>query len=285
MAKILSYIKLLRVRQWYKNLVVFLPIFFVGYLFRVDDLLLTLLGFVSLALISSSSYVINDLADLKADKTHPEKKTRPLAGGQISKLKAVFLAVFLLFVSLLLAQSLGEYFFYSLVALFILTQLYSFFLKKILFADILMIAVFFVIRAVSGAYVINVKVSPWLILCPFFLSLFLSVGKRYSDVKLLKEKAAQTRKVLKEYNLELTSSLMTISTTLLIISYALYCFQSLHQNLLYTLPFALFVIFRFFNLISRGSAAARHPEKVIKDVQIVIGIILWVAVAGVLIYL
>ena len=128
------------------------------------------------------------------------------------------------------------------------------------------------------------KISPWLILCPFFLSLFLSIGKRHADLNLLKDKAQKTRKVLREYNHGLTSSLMTISTTLLIISYALYCFLSIHPNLLYTLPFALFVIFRYLYLINKGSIIARHPEKIVKDSEMLTGVFLWIIITIVLLY-
>jgi len=284
MAKVLDYFRLMRVKQWYKNLVIFLSIFFVGHLFNINELYLTFVGFLSLCFISSTNYIINDLIDLKADRLHPEKRERPLAAGRVNKIKAMILSVLLLVISLILAQHLGTYFLYAVVCLFVLTQIYSFFLKKVIFADILSIAILFVIRAVSGAYIIDVKISPWLILCPFFISLFLSIGKRHSDLILLKEKAEQTRKVLKEYNQRLTNSLMIISTTLLIISYALYCFLSEHQNLFYTLPFALFVIFRYFYLVDSGSVIARHPENILKDRAMWIGIILWVLTTSWLIY-
>jgi len=215
---------------------------------------------------------------------HPEKKIRPLAAGLVRKSSAFFLALILFAISLGGGYYLNLYFFYSLAGLVVLTQIYTFFLKNIIFADILTIATLFVIRAISGAFLIEVKISPWLILCPFFLSLFLSIGKRHSDLLLLKDKAAETRKVLQYYTLELTNSLMIISTTLLIISYALYSFLSEHTNLLYTLPFALFVIFRFFSLINKGSEIARHPEKVIRDKAMIIGIVLWVIITIVVIY-
>jgi len=279
-----KYVQLIRVRQWYKNLLVFLAIFFSGNLLNISNIYLTILAFFSLSFISSVGYIINDFADLKKDKLHPEKKNRPLAASTVKKPAAIILAILLFIVSICLAFSLGEFFLYSVLALFVLTQIYTFFLKRIIFADILTIASLFVIRAISGAVVIDVRISPWLILCPFFLSLFLSVGKRHADLHLMKGKAGETRKVLQEYNLKLTNSLMVISTTLLVISYALYSFLSEHPNLLYTLPFALFTIFRFYYLISSGSIIARHPEKVLRDKQMIIGIILWVLVTGWVIY-
>ncbi len=279
-----DYINLIRVRQWYKNLVIFLALFFVAQLFNGELVLLTLIGFVALCLASSFNYIINDLIDLSKDKLNPEKKHRPLASGVISKPVAIILAIILLVLSLTLSYSLEKWFFYSVVALIVLTQVYSLWLKEVIFADILSIATLFVIRAISGALLIDVKISPWLILCPFFLSLFLSVGKRHSEITLLKEKSGDTRKVLQEYNHGLTNSLMLISTTLIIISYALYSFLSEHDNLLFTLPFALFVIFRFYYLINTGSEIARHPEKVIKDNAMMLGMALWVLITLVLIY-
>ena len=283
--KFKDYLNLMRVRQWYKNLVIFLAIFFSGNLLQVEPIYLSILGFIALCLISSGNYVFNDIADIEKDKKHPEKKNRPLAAEKIEPTPAVILGLFLFLLGISLSVWLGKYFLATVIALIVLTKIYTYFLKKIVFADIVTIATLFVLRAISGAQVINVKISPWLILCPFFLSLFLSIGKRYSDLDLLKNKASATRETLKDYNKELTNSLMIISTTLLIISYALYSFLSEHQNLLYTLPFALFVIFRYYYLIMQGSIIARQPEKVITDKSVIIGTLLWVIITAILIYI
>ena len=280
-----EYISLMRVRQWYKNLLVFLALIFVGSAAQPGWFYLTCLGFISLSCMSSVGYIINDIVDLNADRAHPEKRSRPLASGKIKKGGAIILMLILFTISLYLAQYLGINFLYAVISLFVLTQLYSFFFKRIVFADILVIAILFVIRAVSGVYIINVEISMWLILCPFFLSLFLSTGKRRSNLVLLKEKAAETKKVLQYYTVELTDSLILISTTLFIISYTLYCFLSDHNHLIYTLPFALYVIFRYFYLIKSGSIIARHPEKIRKDIPIVLGILLWIISVIVILYI
>ncbi|MBT4935466.1 UbiA prenyltransferase family protein [Candidatus Woesearchaeota archaeon] len=280
-----EYISLMRVRQWYKNLLVFLALIFVGSAAQPGWFYLTCLGFISLSCMSSVGYIINDIVDLNADRAHPEKRSRPLASGKIKKGGAIILMLILFTISLYLAQYLGINFLYAVISLFVLTQFYSFFFKRIVFADILVIAILFVIRAVSGVYIINVEISMWLILCPFFLSLFLSTGKRRSNLVLLKEKAAETKKVLQYYTVELTDSLILISTTLFIISYTLYCFLSDHNHLIYTLPFALYVIFRYFYLIKSGSIIARHPEKIRKDIPIVLGILLWIISVIVILYI
>lgn len=284
MAKIKDYIHLMRVRQWYKNLVVFLAIFFSGNLLEIEPFVTTIFAFFSLALISSSNYIINDLKDKEKDKLNPEKMNRPLASGNISKTKAIRLMVVLLTLGIIVSLSVSREFFYLAAALFCGSQIYTFFLKEIPFADILTISSLFVIRSISGAVAIEVYVSPWLILCPFFLSLFLSVGKRQAEVLLLKKVAIKTRKVLHDYNNGLTNSLMIVSTTLLIISYALYSFLSENPGLIYTLPIGLFLIFKYFHLVSEGSIISRHPEKIVKNKQMMVGIIIWTIVTTMIIY-
>lgn len=284
MEKIKSYLQLIRVRQWYKNLIIFLPLFFSGHLFFMGDIYLTVMGFISLCFLSSFSYILNDLIDLKKDLHHPEKKNRPLVSGAVSKVSALILTIILLILSLGLGLLINNLFLLVLIVFLILAQIYTFWLKKVVFADILTISSLFVMRAIAGAIAIEVKISPWLVLCPFFLALFLAVGKRHSDLLFLKEKAVNTRIVLQEYTSELTNYLMIISTTLLVISYSLYCFLSEHQYLLFTLPFALFVIFRFFYLIQQGSELGRSQEKAIKDRALVIGMILWLIITTIIIY-
>ena len=278
------YLKLLRVSQWYKNLVVFLALFFSGNGTDAEYVITTIIAFFSLCLISSGNYVINDLIDLKRDRLHPEKKYRMLPSGKVRIFAAIVLAVLSLLMGFAIAVTLSTQFLVATVWLFLLTLAYSLWLKQVLFADILTIGTLFVIRAMAGAFVIDVQVSPWLILCPFFLSLFLSVGKRHSEVHLLGEKAGATRRVLLEYTPDLTTSLMVISTTLLIISYALYSFLSEHANLIYTLPFALFVIFRFYYLITSGNVIGRQAQKFIFDRPLVAGLLLWAIVTAVVLY-
>jgi len=275
MAAIIDFIKLIRPKQWYKNFLVFLPIIFVGKMFDLNLLLLTLIGFAALCAISSANYILNDIIDIKKDRLHPEKKTRPLAAGRISIWLAVLLAILLVAVSGYLAFNLTPMFLYSVISLFVLTQLYSVWLKKEMFADIVIIGVNFVIRAISGAFIINATVSPWLIVGVFFFAMFLAAGKRHAELLFLGEKATVHRATLKQYTKELTSALMVLTTALLIIAYSLYSFFSEHKNLFITLPFAIYAIFRYFNLVYSGSPIARHPEKVFGDVRMIVAMLLW----------
>ncbi|MAG08678.1 decaprenyl-phosphate phosphoribosyltransferase [Candidatus Woesearchaeota archaeon] len=288
--KLRDIIYLMRVRQWYKNLVIFLSIIFASELLNLVGLEKTFYGFLALCFISSVNYIINDIVDIKKDINHPEKRLRPLASGKIKVWQAIILAITLFIVSLGIGISLSGYFLLFILFLFLVTQLYSFFLKKEPFVDIIIIAVNFVVRAASGVFVIMVdgmpwlRLSPWLIICVFFLSLFISIGKREADLVYLGEKAVSHKEVFSFYTKPITKSLMVISTSLLIMSYSLYSFLSINQYLVLTLPFALYVIFRYLYLIEKGSEVTRHPEKVFFDIRMMIGIVLWLASSFLIVY-
>jgi 4-hydroxybenzoate polyprenyltransferase len=285
-----DYFSLLRIGQWYKNLVIFLPIVFAGQLADSHGLMLTIIGFFALCLVSSANYIINDIKDREDDSMHPEKKYRPLATGIIGVGAAAAMSLVLLVLGLFIAVLLSAQFFLFNVALFLLSQLYTFWLRDEAFADIIVIATNFVLRAVSGAYVVIVAskpyiwVSPWLILCPFFLSLFLSAGKRRADILLLGTKAGRHKKTLELYR-NIAAPIVYLSTGLLIVSYSLYSFLSVNPKLLYTLPIALYVIFRYLSLIETGSVIARHPEKAYADGRLVFGIGLWALLIYGILYL
>ena len=283
-SKIYYFISLMRPHQYYKNLLIFLPLIFAKHLLLINDLLKTTIGFLLLCLLSSSYYIINDIVDYKKDKNHPEKKLRPLASGKISKSEALITSIFLILIVLFFSYRISTLFFYALITLLSLALMYNFWLKNEVFADIIILSTNFVIRAISGAFIINVKVSPWLILCTFFLALFLASGKREANIALLNEKSKLYKKVLLKYNKNLTRTLMIISTTSLIISYSLYSFLSDFKNLIITLPISLYTIFYYFYLIENGSPVARNPELVFKEKRILTAIIIWMLLVLLCVY-
>lgn len=273
-ARIIEYVKIMRIYQWYKNLVIFLPIFFAGELFYPNAIPMTAIGFISLALISSANYILNDIIDIEKDRIHPEKRFRPLASKKICKTEAVLLFFIVLALGLWIAFSLNKIFFIMVTALFILSTAYSLWLKKEAILDIIIISVNFVIRAISGAFIMSILISPWLIVCPLFVAITLGIGKRRADLKFMKEKASKHKEVLKAYNNELTNALMIISTTCLIMSYSLYALSK-SGWLLITLPFAIYTVFRYYQLVNQESDIARNPERFYKDIRIVIALIIW----------
>ncbi len=268
-------LSLLRAKQWYKNLVIFLPIVFAEALFAEGYLQLVSFGFLSLCFASSASYIINDIVDAKEDRWHPEKSKRPIAAGKVGAGAALLIALILLIGSLAIATKLSYSFAICVLALFVLTQVYIFFLKKELFADAAAISTNFVIRAVSGAFIINVRVSPWLILCTFFLSMLLVSAKRKGDLGLTRN----------EYTPELTDRLANFSAIALVMSYSLYSFLSIYPLLIATLPFAIYVIFTYLHLTDGNRALARNAEKIFKEPRIIIGSLFWIAITLTVIYL
>ncbi len=274
---------LIRVRQWYKGLVIFLPIVFIGNFFKIDLLILTAIGFFALCFVSSVNYIINDLVDLEKDRVNPEKTDRPLVSGAVKRWQAALLAIILFCAAILIALVLSRSFAASLIVLLLVGQAYNFFLRKEAFADILAIAVMFVIRAVSGTFIIGSDVSPWLVLCTFLLSMFLSVSKRAGEVSVLGENAGAHRATLAFYTKEVTNSSMIVATTSLIVSYSFYSFLS-NKNLLLTLPFALYVILRYFYLTYSSDRITRHPEDVFHDSRMLLGIIMWTLLIFAILY-
>ena len=281
---LLQLIKLCRPQQWYKNFLVFLPLIFVGKLFDTKLLLLSIAGFVALSFMSSTNYILNDLFDMKKDRLNSEKKNRPLASGKLKLWQALIVAFALFVSSLWIASNFSNYFMYSLLFLFVATLWYSILLKKEVILDILMIGINFITRSVSGTFLIHVSISPWLVLCTFFLSLFLSTAKRQSELSFLGQNAQSHRASLKKYTPQLTNALIIITTSLLIVSYSLYSFLSNYKYLFFTIPFALYIIVRYLYLAYSGSEIARHPEKAVKDWKLVLGMILLVLLDLFIIY-
>lgn len=272
-----SYVSLLRIRQWYKNLVIFIAVVFSGNLFIPKLITENILGFISLCLISSATYIINDIKDRKADQLHPEKCLRPLASGDFGLTQAMLLFILIATVGFFISFTISIEFFILTIIIFCLSQLYTFFLKKIAFADILTIASLFVLRAVGGTIITQVMISPWLILCTFFLSLFLTTGKRFGEVMLTRSKTL-TRKALAGYTKDICHHLLLIATTLLIIAYSLYSFFSEHPYIIFSLPFALYVVIYYLSLIEKGEKITRNPELVFKEIRLLVGVALWVLV-------
>lgn len=288
MKKLLS---LMRIHQWYKNLLVFLPILFSQQILDLFALQKTAIGFISLCLVSSSCYVFNDIIDRKKDINHPNAKKKYIARGIIRVDLAFAFASLLLVASVAVASLLSVEFLYFVVLLFALTKVYSLWLKNEIFVDVILISVNFVLRAVSGAFVIvksgapYIWVSPWLIVCTFLLALFVAVGKRNAELLILKKKAAKFKPVLKYYSPNITSSLLSISTAALLISYLLYTFQSINQILVVTAPFAAYTIFRYLYLAYSGSNIPLSPGKFYKDSRLTIGALLWAASIFIVLYL
>jgi len=159
-----AYLTLIRPKQWLKNFFVFAPLIFAKELFMSEQLMVVLRAFAAFCLTASAIYVINDIADVEADRAHPEKKNRPIASGRVSVPSALGLLVVLVGVASILASPMDVRFIVILAAYFLMNIAYSFKLKEVILLDVFIVAAGFMFRVLGGAYAINVAVSTWLVL-------------------------------------------------------------------------------------------------------------------------
>jgi len=269
----------LRPYQWYKNILVFVAIFFSGNLFVGDVFLRVVIGFVALSLVSSSGYIINDIIDRENDRRNPEKRRRSIAAGKISVNLAVILSALSGILGATVAFFIDVTFFYVVLVLFGLMQAYTFWLKKIVMVDTVVISVNNVLRAMGGAFIIGVIISPWLILGIFFLSFFLATGKRVSELTV-----HEGRQVLRWYNPKRSNALLGASTILLLGSYILFSFFSIHPYLYLSVPIVVFPLFRFIHLAHAGHVIPRHLELMWKDGKLIGGMVASAAVIFFIVY-
>lgn len=276
-------IRILRIRHWIKNFLLFAAPFFGGSLFLSETLLMALPVFLAFSFCTSSAYILNDIRDCENDRLHPTKKNRPIAANRISMTQASLLSIAMIVPSLILSYSIAPSFFYLILAYIIIQVSYSLHLKNIAVVDIFCIAMGFVIRVLAGGAAFRVEVSHWLLLSMFMISLVLASGKRLSEVSLLNENASKHRKSLE--NAASASSLheiLLISSASSIIAYALYT-VAMYQSLIYTIPIATFGLFRYIALSKQGMGDP--TEALTKDRWLIVTIGMWLFVVGWIRYL
>lgn len=276
------FLKLLRIYQWTKNLLVFAALIFAGELFDFPVLIKSFFAFISFCFAASSAYILNDIIDIEKDRLHPEKSNRPLPRGEVSIPVAFGLVVVLAGVALLLAYGLGLKFVFVLCIYVFLTVSYSLWWKNFFLLDVLVLALGFVTRAIAGAVAINVVFSNWLIVCTLFLALFLGLAKRRSELLLLKDDAENHRSVLVYYTVEYLDQLLVIVAGSALITFTIYtCSPEVVTRLgtdrLYlSLPFVIYGLFRYFYLV-RYEGMGSDPSKVLlTDKPILLCVLLWV---------
>lgn len=291
MSKLASYIKLLRPQQYYKNLLIFLGIIFSAELFKFNLYIILITGFFILSFLFSISYIINDWRDIQADRNHPEKKFRPLASGDVSKLEAfiiIFLLVFIISILVAWLPIISTQKFLLvllLIVIFCTSQLYSFYFKNRAFYDVIFISLNYVWRALVGVVIIAVYLSPWLFVLGFLFAMFLALSKRKGDLFLLKEDASKHKKVFEIYTDQILDFYILIVTGTLLVSYAIYVVESVidfNRNLtdlskfqnpylmLLTLPIVTLILMRLIYLEISGSKKMRHAELLFLDKEILI---------------
>ncbi len=282
LAHVLPWIRALRPAQWIKNGVVPAAYFFARWdpsqSAHVQGLLPLLLEAVAVACfcsVSSGVYLINDVRDIKADRAHPVKCRRPLASGEIGVKAAVTVAAFLLLAGMAGSMVLPAAFSGVLGGYCLMQFCYTFLLKRIPYVDVFVIATGFVLRAIAGATALTVRISPWLLLCTFLLALFLALCKRRHEKILLEDVGEQHREALAGYDRYLLDMQIGITSASTLVCYAMYTLSEETvrrfgtNRLGLTIPFVVFGIFRYLELVYRHDEGGR-PEKVMLTDKVLI---------------
>jgi 4-hydroxybenzoate polyprenyltransferase len=303
----------MRPRQWSKNLLfVFVPFLFTlrQYWDPFTEQMWRFLGLtigavVVFSLASGLVYLVNDLVDVEKDRAHPRKRLRPIASGALSESAARGAVVVMLLLTLAGAIALDgisarqaypagapvfpfAYPFTVITVSYLVLQVaYSFYLKNVVILDVFSIAAGFVLRTVAGAAVIQVPISPWLYVLTTLASLFLGFAKRRNELVLLEGDAASHRAILREYTTTLLDEMIAVTTACIVIVYSLYTFtaENLPPNhaMMLTIPFVLYVIFRYLYLIHIRNEGGSPEEVLLHDRPLLVALILYaLTVAGIL---
>jgi 4-hydroxybenzoate polyprenyltransferase len=225
-------------------------------------------------------YLFNDITDVEADRNHPEKKFRPIASGQLPINVAWMAALLLTVISIPLGYLLSPAFALILVTYLVINLLYSRWLKHVPILDVMIISLGFVLRVAAGVTLITVeRFSPWLYMITILFSLYIGLGKRRAEMNLLAEGATSHRKVLDGYTIPLLDQYITIVSGTTIVAYSLYTFFAPNvpenHSMMLTIPFVLYGIFRYLQLIQIGHAAGSPDEVALKDRPLQITVALW----------
>jgi 4-hydroxybenzoate polyprenyltransferase len=250
----------------------------------------TVLGFAVLCLAASAVYLVNDLADLEADRAHPVKRHRPLASGTLPVAVGRWAAVVLFVIAIPAGFALDVQFGMIMLAYLAQNLLYSFWLKHVPVIDVLVLASGYVLRVAAGVALITVeRFSPWLYICTTLLALFLGLGKRRAEMVTLAEGANVHRRVLDGYTLPLLDQLNVIVSACTIMAYSLYTFsaENLPKNhlMMLTIPFVIYGIFRYLLLIQVENAGGAPDELFLSDRPLLLTFVLWASTAVAILYL
>lgn len=269
----------MRPKQWAKNLFIFAGLIFGEKLLHPSLLTRNILAFALFCLISSTIYLINDLADMEKDRQHPAKRRRPLASGRLQPRVAIIAAGLFLSISVPLSFVLDSQF--GLVAMAYLATMvaYSLLLKDLVIVDVLVVSAGYLLRVAAGAIVTGVPISPWLYLCTTLLALFISFSRRRHELLILEGTANEHRATLTEYTPHLLDEMIAVVTSTTVIAYSLYTFSAPnlppHHSMMLTIPFVLYGIFRYLYLVHARNEGGTPEEMVFRDKPLLLDIVLW----------
>lgn len=276
---LIALLKMLRPFQWLKNLMLFFPPFLGGVLFSSALFPQLLLPFIAFCSASSATYIVNDIFDVENDRHHPDKCKRPLASGQLSIAFALFVAMFLLLCSSIIAWRISAIFLVLLTAYVVVSLSYSAKFKDVVLVDIFCISAGFLLRLQAGGSVFNVLISEWLFLSVFLLSVFLSTGKRLGEKQRLGDTAHQHRKALMAYPDGFLEGTMYMTGSAVLVTYTMYVISRHSPLLLYSVPLCCFGLLRYILRVYSGKGGD-PTESLTRDLPLLIVSCAWVILVG-----
>ncbi|PQL92827.1 decaprenyl-phosphate phosphoribosyltransferase [Apibacter sp. wkB309] len=286
----MGYLRLIRVKQWLKNVFVFLPIFFAGKILDMNLLLNSIIAFFSFSFIASSIYIINDYTDIEKDRMHPEKKNRPLAAGKIPINHAIIVFLFLVIASYFFGYFTHSWGVILIISVyFIMNLAYSFKLKQIAIVDVVIISLGFLLRIYMGGFATNLPISVWAILVTFFLALVMALGKRRGEL-INVQLTGETRKALDGYNLQFIDIAITMVSTCFVVCYIMYTLDpviktNFHYYIIYTSLFAVIGILRYLQLTFVYNKTESPTKVLYRDLFLQIDLAIWIVMIFILKYL
>jgi len=273
-------LKTMRPKQWAKNVFLLAALVFDRKLTNTDAIFHTILGVLAFSLVASVVYIVNDIADVEADRQHPTKRNRPIAAGKLPIPIAWAAAVVLLLIAFPLAYWLSPGFAVITFVYLALNLTYSKWIKHVVLLDIIVLASFYVIRVAAGVALIDVvRFSPWIYIFTTFLALLMGTGKRRAELSEIADGPNAQRRVLDGYTLSFLDQLITLASGMTIITYSLYTFSApnLPENhaMMLTIPFIIYSIFRYQYLLQVKGTGSAPEELVLADHPLQLAIALW----------
>jgi 4-hydroxybenzoate polyprenyltransferase len=287
---VLALLEAMRPKQWFKNVFVLAGLVFGGQLFDFAACLRAFVCFLLFCAASSAVYLINDVFDRASDAHHPVKRLRAIASGRVPVAVAVATALVLAAGALFGAAVLSRPTLLVVMAYLALSAAYNSGLKRIFIVDVHVVSAGFVLRAVAGAAAVHAEISPWLVCCTFLLALYLALGKRRNELSLLGESAGHHRQNLRSYSIPLLDNWLTALSGATVVCYALYTqsprtVEHFHTtNLLYTVPFVVYALFRYQHLVLRENEGGDPGGSLLRDRGMVLAICGWALVAALIVY-
>ena len=275
----MQYITVLRPWQWLKNMMIFFPPFLGGLLLQPGIVMKGALPFFTFCLASSATYIFNDFRDIDNDRKHPDKKNRPLPSGSVSVTGASLLAIILASVAAACAWSISGTFLLCIVAYLGISAAYSVLLKEYPLIDIFCISAGFLLRLEAGGAAFDIRISEWLFLCVFLLSIFLSAGKRLNEKNRLGCEASRHRKALAVYPDGFLDGVMYVTGSSVLVAYSMYLINRHSSLLMYTVPLCCFGLLRFMLRVQLGRGGD-PTEALLKDIPLFIVGFAWILMMG-----